>query len=297
MSDTIIHIGYPKTATTWFIRKFYPNIKNAGIVYYDDIKFNINHGQEFFKINFRNEILEKEKLVIVTHAFAGLVNLHWEQGRYREFFLKNLKNEFPSASVIIFIRNQLDFIASVYSSYLKRGGSYKIDELFSEKNTNSGSFFSFEYLEYDKLIKTYKEHFGAEKVFVYIYEELLEDNICFLKQFVNEFHFDVNVDDLSFVKSNEKLRKGLISLVRKTNSWKKDGAKPKFNTVNLPFLDIVINNNLEKFNRCKIWGDKLSSELMLGKELSGYIREYYKESNQNLMKCYKLDIAKFNYPL
>ena len=298
MPETIIHIGYPKTATTWFIRKFYPNIRNADTIYYDNIKFDITPGNEVFEINYEKTLPEKEKLIIVTHAFAGLVNLYWENGKYRELFLKNLKNLYPGSSIVLFIRNQFDFMASIYSSYLKKGGSYTIQELFSEKFTSDGKFFSFEYLKYDKLIKMYQEQFGKDKVHVYVYEEFLESNDTFLKDYIHLFGLDIDLNDLSFVKSNEKLRKGLISLVRATNSFIKNGAKPKYNFFNIPITYSIINDHIDKLNQFKIWGKKLDSKNMLGDELTAFVDEYYKESNHDLINSYDLQsIKRFNYPL
>lgn len=298
MQKTILHIGYPKTATTWFIRQFYPAVKNASVIYADDVEYDLANGHDIFKINADKINTNKALQILIAHKFCGFVEGMWEDGIYRPFFLKHLKRTFPDASIIIFIRNQLDFVPSLYSSYLRRGGTYKLKELFSPDKPVDKNFFSYEFLNYPEFIKLYQVHFGIENVHLFVYEDFLENNLKFLESFCQQFTFEVDLKNLRFLKSNEKLRKGLTSFVRHSNMLISQGKGPKNNIINFPFVYSLINKNLDNMNKYSIWGKKPDRDKMLGEELKSYINEYFKESNNELINCFGLhSIKKHDYPL
>ncbi len=298
MKKTIIHIGYPKTATTWFINRFYPKVKNADVIYYNDISFELTNNKEYFTIAFNKEQNKKEQQIVATHIFSGLVNGNWKNGEYRPFFLKHLKCLFPEATIILFIRNQLEFIPSLYSSYLKRGCTFKINKLFNTESVTNNNTIHFEFLNYPKLIRLYQEQFGKENVHVYVYEELLENNKLFLQKYITKYGFDIDINELSFSKSNEKLRSGLASFVRHTNKLISRGPNPKENIINLPFIYSLVNKNIDKLNKFSIWGKKINSDKLLGEKFASEIWEYYKESNNELINNFEIEsIKKYGYPL
>ncbi len=298
MKKTIIHIGYPKTATTWLISHFYPKVNNATVIYYDDILFDITEGKKYFNINSDKLQNSKELQIIATHIFTGLVNGNWKNGEYRPFFLKHLKNLFPDATIIVFIRNQLDFIPSLYSSYLKRGCTFKIDKLFNSDIVTNGSTINFEFLNYYKLIQLYQEQFGKSNVHVFVYEEFLENNRFFLQIYIKRFGFDIDINDLSFAKSNEKLRSGLASFVRHTNMLISQGPQPKNNIINLPWIYTLINSRIDKLNKYPVWGKKINRDKLLGEKLTSEISEYYKESNKQLIDNFGVKlIQKYGYAI
>jgi hypothetical protein len=298
MSKTIIQIGYPKTATTWFNNYFFPKISNANVIFYDNISFDISENNERFEIVNFHPPVEKELLLVATNSFAGLVKGRWENGKYRFLFIKNLKERFPDAEIVVFLRNQLDFLASLYSSYLKRGGTYKIEDLFSAEHLADGKFFSYEYLNYYKLIKLYQEHFGENKIHVFIYEEFLENNQVFLKNYSEQLGYDVDLENLFYRKANEKLRKGLASFVRHSNMLLKSGPVPKKNIIDIPWIYKLINNRIDSMNSCVLWGNKVERDKVLGTKLAAIIYEFCKESNNQLVEQFGLEsLKKFGYPL
>jgi hypothetical protein len=298
MAKVILHIGYPKTATKWFLGNFYPNVKNAGIIYNENLYYDTTPGKEFFEVKPDEHYIEKELKIIATHALSGFVNGKWEHGIYRQFFLKQLKEKYPDASVIIFIRNQLEFIPSMYSSYLKRGGTASIAEVFSISSENTGEFFSYEFLDYHKTISQFQNVFGKQNVYIFIYEDFLENNTEFMKNFTSIFGMSIDLKCLSNRKKNIKLRRGLISLLRKTNLLFQKGLSPKKNIVNWPWVYTLFNKNIDIINEWRIWGQKPKSSEMLGNEMSDFIIDYYRESNRKLIEDFNLkSIEKYKYTL
>jgi hypothetical protein len=298
LPKTIIHIGYPKTATTWFIKQFYPKVKNASVIYYDDISFDMTEGQAYFNIKPDKLNTAKELQIIMTHIFSGLVNGSWENGKYRFFFVEHLKKMFPDATIVLFIRNQFDLITSLYSSYLKRGCTFKIDKLFTEDLMAKGNTVHYEFLDYLNLICLYQENFGKDRVRVYVYEDLLKDNTVFLKNYISHFGLDIDINNIVFTKSNEKLRSGLASFVRHTNMLISRGPQPKKNIMNLPWIYSLINKQIDQLNKYAIWGRKINNESIMGEKLVSDIQEYYKVSNKKLMDDFGLgSIQEYGYPL
>ncbi len=298
MSKVILHIGYPKTATKWFLGNFYPYVKNAGIIYNENLFYDMTPGKEYFEVRPDERYVERELKIIATHALSGFGEGKLKIGTFRPFFLRHLKIQFPEATIIIFIRNQYEFLSSLYSSYLKRGGTEKIDTFYKLNSNNDGDFFSFDYLNYAKAIKEYQDCFGAENVHVFLYEEFLEDNFRFLHEFVSKFDMSIDMDNISYQKKNEKLRIGLISLLQKSNKFFSKGLQPKKNYLNFPWIYTHLNLNVDKLNQYSIFGKKFSSKEMLSNNLKLFIHDYYKTSNQELINQFGLEAIKgYGYPL
>jgi len=299
MTQTIIHIGYLKTATSWFTDFFYPYVKNANVSYSDNIFYDINVHSPFLNIVHDKPLPAKELHIIIAHKFVGIENFKWNHGVYRQFFIQQLKQNYPDAKIVIFIRNQVDFLASVYSSYLTHGGTYTFKELFKQGKLGDGTMFAFEYIDYYKLIKLYQEAFGENNVHVFVFEEFMKNNMAFLSSFKNMFNLDINLQQLNYDRYNETLRIGLARFIKISNYFIQKGVQPKKNYFNMPFLfKWMTKKNIIAINRFRIWGRKLNKEEVLGVELIEFMKDYYKESNQKLIDELGIkSIADYNYPL
>ncbi len=297
--STLIHIGYPKTATSWFKNYFYPHIKNTNTIYADNIVYDLEGDNKEIEIIKNNSISNKEHTIIVSHKFSGLVDFRWEDGKYRKYFAPQLKKSFPDANIIVFLRGQTDFLASSYSSYLTHGGTYTFRKLYKIGQLTNGQMFALEYLDYNKLIDQYIELFGADNVHIFLYEDFLADKQGFLQQYKKQFNFEINTSNISLKKYNTKLRKGFAAFLRFSNMFSKKGVKPKKYIFNVPFLFAWLNSKSAiKINKYKIWGGFLDNFKILGADLISEINEYYKVSNNKLLK-YKAcqSIKKYEYPL
>ncbi len=294
--STIIHIGYPKTATTWFKKYFYPYVANATTVSSDNIDF--KQGSKIRIINLPETDIKRHR-IIVSHKFSGLVDFRWENGKYRKYFAPELKKSFPEAKIVIFLRNQTDFLSSAYSSYLTHGGTYTFKNMYNAGKLIDGQMFSFEYLDYNAIIEQYSKYFGKNNVYVFLYEDFLADKKQFIENYIKIFNLDIDINAVSLQKYNTKLRKGLAAFIRFSNMFSLKGVKPKKYLINAPFLFSWLDNKLIiKINKMKIWGGFLDNETVLGKELIEKIYEYYKQPNRELLKYESCkSIKKYGYPL
>ena len=154
----ILHIGMPKTGTTWFQNIFYPNINNYTYINRNIIsKLFISPRAFDFKSDFVANEIEKvankvNPFIICEEVLSGAM----QSGALHGFMTKEnayrLHETFPEAQIIIFIREQKSIIASMYQQYIKIGGNYSIDEYLYHYRLHPlrTPLFEFDFLNYHK---------------------------------------------------------------------------------------------------------------------------------------------------
>src|SRR3989339_295042 len=108
MSKPIIHIGFPKTATTWLQKEFFPNVANINFVQREDIIEKILRPNTF-EIDFastKNYFKNKKRTVICDEILVGGLDACFGNGAFIKETGMRLKQIFDEAEIIIFIRNQ-----------------------------------------------------------------------------------------------------------------------------------------------------------------------------------------------
>jgi len=305
MIEPIIHIGYPKTATSWLQMEFFPKIKNIMVV----------NRQEIFR-----KIIEPEDLIInyaeirewINRNYGGkvLLSAHGFIGTNHSFGIRNylirenatrLKNIFPEAKIIIFIRNQPDIIASTYLQYLKAGGTYSATKFLKTKRfykLNDIVFFYYSYFEYHKIIEFYKSMFGKLNIYVYLFEEFLNNPEHFIEILANDFNFIYDKSTIDFSIINKRYRKQLVTLIKIRNLFTEKNIINKHHLIHIPANFELTRNIFGKLNKYKIFGKYPSAIEVLGKSNYDQIYEHYIESNKILIERHNLSkIINYNYPL
>lgn len=295
----ILHIGYPKTATIWFRKNFYPVISNIdyierGIIrpllmYPDDKQFDISYIQCFLKENY------SKRMVICEEDFTDN-NLDIT----RKYAVR-LKTVFPGATIVLFVRQQLNMIVSLYSRYLLgRKGTLSINTYvdISSAGTINREPFNFHFLEYLNVLNIYVELFGKENVYVYLYEDFAQEPTEFLKKFILQFNFDVNSDNLNLRKRNVCIKKNLIPATRLFNYISKKKITSTFYLTDIPgWYNFTKKILITKANRYDGFGI-VDPRKLPGKKNVDFIENYYKTSNRKLLEAFDLaDMERFGYAL
>ena len=154
-NQIIIHIGYPKTGTTWLQNSLFPKIKNYTCVERDFIlkelilinafEFNEQKAQQVFYNQYGND----KNVIISLEGFVGTTYSSDLNGFYSKEVAIRLKKVFPEAKIMIGIRNQLTIIPSTYLQYIRGGGTHNVKNyLFHQfyNEINGMCLFSFRYL-------------------------------------------------------------------------------------------------------------------------------------------------------
>lgn len=231
----LLHIGMPRTASTFFQNEVFPNLKE-----FKHLGVNQTHySQAFQRLLYQDEsryveaevnealgLSEAENLVISNELFVGQSLFMVSTNRTRN--AQRLKKLFPNAEIVLFLRNQADFLESLYSIGVYSGHTVKPHEFIRFDNEPSDStnpmyptFTSSEQTEqyfYSSLLRIYQSLF--DKVHVFLYEDFTADPNKFIQQFCSELNLSL-LEDIDFDKrSNSSLSARQLEYLRKTNSLK-----------------------------------------------------------------------------
>jgi hypothetical protein len=304
--NPIIHIGYPKTATTWFQRNFYPRVEQVFLPHHNLVKkniispFDLQYSSEKYSAEFK-DAGGSRRMIICEENLIGSLQNGGMQGYHTKETANRLKLLFPKAEIVIFIRNQPEMITSAYIQYVKGGGNYSLNKYLFDKQydySNSRMLFSFDFFKYHEVIGLYQSLFGKENVHVFFYEEFAENNREFVRSFAEKFSLKLTQDNLDYRFQNIRLRKGIIPLARFTNSFSKRPVIHKYYFMHVPFWYLQNKKMLLFLNKFKIFGKQPTAREILGKKIFSYINDYYRESNRMLFEKFNLKkLSDYNYPL
>jgi len=156
VGDVIVHVGLHKTGTTFLQQMVFPKLMGVnfvnltGTVRYDILGVDVKPG-----IN----LISREGLS--GHPFEPDRALYFE----RDVIARNLKKVFPSARIIVGVRDKDAWVKSLYKQYfkMKPGGTFNgFMKVFDKR-----------YLDFEGYISLLESLFSD--VYVYHYENLKDD--------------------------------------------------------------------------------------------------------------------------
>ncbi|MEM7550839.1 MAG: sulfotransferase domain-containing protein [Bacteroidota bacterium] len=281
-----IHIGYPKTATTYLQNNVFNAIEGCNFMGFNELCQNGLIDLTFRKessldYNHLAKIFDSEKDYIIS--YEGFVGIFLNGSVISDFIPNRIKKVVEKPRILITIRNQKDMFKSLYIQYVISGGTLKASDFYASKPPQM-IFFDWDFLNYTPLINKYKKAFGADNVFIVPYELLKKNHGLFINE-INKFIDDKIVltekDNSKVV--NRSLGKTALSILRMSNnmvsSYVSDNAivPPK----------IMTNKGL-KYYIHSLFARKpfkyLDPKFELKEELIGDINNYYKASNLLLQK-------------
>lgn len=307
MNSPIVHIGYHKTATSWFQKAFYPFVKNASYIDRKRVK-------ELFlnptALRFDPEKVQKEfspvaRPIICEEDLCG----YFENSGLLEALSKEvasrIKGVFPKAQIVIFIRNQLEMIRASYMQYLRTGGSCSIRKfLFPysyhrklRKRTYNYPLFTLDHLCYQYLIRHYQNLFGNKNVHVFCYEDFSKNPKEFAKKFAQIFDLEVDLEELDFSYYNYSLGKNTLYLAKLLGPFTHWNLPGRFQILPAIPKGVTKKYILPAFNKLFIAGKPTSTRELLGEKLYNELYEYFLEENEELAKETGLPLEEFGYPI
>ena len=170
MHPPIIHIGYHKTATSWFQKSFYRLVGNAVYLDRKRVRYAFMNTTAFM---FDPDKV-KENLRVNGRPILCEENLcgHYDNGGLLEALSKDMAYRlhavYPDGQIIIFIRNQIDMIRATYLQYVRTGGTrslrrflfpYENDSIYAARWYKK-PMLTLDHFAYQHLIRHYRETFG-----------------------------------------------------------------------------------------------------------------------------------------
>ncbi|MEO1435237.1 MAG: hypothetical protein AAFV80_06840 [Bacteroidota bacterium] len=297
-----LHVGLHKTGSGFWQQQVFPFLE--GVHYVDRETIHQNDG--FNKLMLADDSLydpaeaqdfvdglPDQPLLFSSESLSGKPQFY--HAINRSMIARRLKDLFPNATIILFLRGQQEILWSMYNQYIKgrRDAAGRIEDFlwfpnkqeidkayFGRKTTkykvyydSSGFKLHLDVFKYKALIDVYQSLF--DKVEVFLYEDFVQDPESVLERMLNimEAHLSEG-KTISFAKrENMGWSEQDISLKRRMNA-----------------LKIPVHEPGERSHRSWLfWLGKLipAKYPHLPKDYITYVTEgYYEESNRALLEAY-----------
>ena len=312
--NLIIHVGLPKTGTSFLQSKIFPNLEkiyHSGNgdpnVYSTPLAclMNLNHiyrkkNLSFDFVSEKNKInnfiqnLDCEKILFSSEGLTG-------SNRYdclNNIFNTNiLKMIFPEAKIIFMFRNQSNWLESIYNQrVIKEKKNIKINNYLGYKNSTfvKGKYLHIEAFNWLNIYENYVKNFESENVLALPYELMKEDMNLFLSKFyefseIEPYHpkviEDVNPKENVFIAEVNLLLRFYLNSIEyiKVDKIKK-----------------IIRQNDKGFKKLlekiKIFNLKIDySKEILTLEQREKILKIHEESNKKLSELINIDLGQYGY--
>jgi len=293
MTRPLVHIGYHKTATTWFQRHVYPRVEGRRYVPQPVTRRALlaPHALHFDAGMARRQLGgDTRGIILCEENLSGALHNGGLAGCLSKDVAGRIRATLPDARIIIFVRRQVDAIASAYVQYVKGGGTHGVERyLFGRDFLGPNApehdevpRFQFEHFAYDRLIGLYDELFGPGNVHVYRYEDLRADPCGFITAFMAEHRMSAPTDDIDFGPANRGLSLPLLHAVRLANRCTARAVADKSYVVHLPYWYKISRRLMRMAAAGPFAGRAASAETLFSPALRAEIDRRFRASNTKL---------------
>lgn len=289
----IVHIGYHKTASTWFQKVFYPSVSNLCYVdrkkvlqaFYSDTAFTFDVDKARSLLCGSN--INNKSLILCEESLSGSPHNGGLNGLLSKEIACRIKQVMPDSRIVVFVRNQIDMIASAYRQYVKEGGTFSVDAYLHPYEFYKGFMpekfpcFTFEHFRYVDLIKFYIDLFGRENVHVFLYEDLRKDNELFIEKFIEELRLDIakTHKQVQKQKPNPSYSDLQLAVGRFLNLFTYKDTPYKRYLFRIEKTYPKLLGLQKRIGRIPFINHFSSSAQLLGEKNLHFIKQYYEKSN------------------
>lgn len=296
----LIHMGYPKTASTYLQTRFLNNAE-AGLMTcgeWWEIYRRLNRPNPLWYD--RQAVQDHLEPLIADAKTRGLTPVithellvgHPAGGGYEAAEVgRRIRDLWPEATLLIVIREQRSILYSIYAEYVRNGGPLSLEEYLEPAGGDRQPVFDFRYLEFDRLIGFLRGLFGAERVHAMPFELFAGDPLAFC----NSILALVGRPPLKSVPT-EVVRAALtapsIPLRQFLNRWFLRDRNNHHAPFSFPFL-ARLGDQLDRR-----WpaGVIRRHQAILAGRIERFVGDRYAASNRRTSRQIGLDLAAFGYP-
>jgi hypothetical protein len=287
----IIHIGYPRTATTWFQNQLFPLVQNYTFLPRSILLETLFvSNPENYKKDWIKNIPENSNPILISDEMicgkirAGSINLI-----LLKEYAQRIKETFDNPRIVLFLRRQPDIIYSFYNLYIKKGGTFSFSRFIRQDLClQETMLFSIEFFRYTTILNILEKEFGRQNIRIYLYEEFAETPKIFIRQFCADLDLQIDPDRIKFSRENSGYTTTQRAAKRFANRFANQGIPFKQYYINLPFAYKILHNVTSV-------GSIMPENYL--KQIEPYM-DGFARSNQLIMQDYQLwQMKKYNYPL
>jgi hypothetical protein len=303
----IVHIGFHKTATTWFQKQIYPRAESHRwiprplarkvLLEPDGLGFDASVARRMLY-----DPQDPRPVAMCEENFSGYIHNGGLHGLLAPEMARRIKATLPDALIVIMIRSQPEVIAASYVQYVRGGGTYGPRRYLFASRYCLGAFrhpykaprFAFGHFEYDRLVAYYDSLFGPENVLVLPYEALRYDPQGFLAQFLARTGLRLDAETVDRAPSNRSFGALTVWAGRGLGLFTARSVVDKYYILGIPgFYELrrVILKLLCRIDR------RGAGPAILGGRILVHIRSHYAASNRRLARLRPLDLENMGYPM
>lgn len=302
----VFHLGFHKTGSSWLQSVYFQDhpeivlLNNyqqpwndpflSYLITTQETHFDVDQCRQAFDLlreNVQSKNNDERLLMVSAERLSG----HPYSGGYdRAQILKRLKAAFPSAQVLLVIRNQLDAIASVYKQLVAEGCTASLDALLLEDRWKTCGF-SRSYWDYFEYVDLARKIFGSDGVKVLCYEQMRSDMNGFLRKLCDDLKISYFQTEESGKIVNPSLPDRSINLLRRMNHLRQSELNPQ------PAIKLNIAHRWIYDRIVKIGGSVPANWKMSALPQKDNLTEHFAKNNKLLMQILDHDLAKYGYPL
>lgn len=215
--EVVLHVGYPKTASTWLQETVFSNPESGfaypwGVSncrarttaafltvnsYCDDVKW----ARSFFEEGLQECAGRPRVPIISDEILCGdpTVRINNYTGRY---MADRIHAAFPSAKILIGVREQKSIALSFYREYLLGCGVFPLEVFIGRGDEPLGytPILYPEYLEYDRAVSYYQKLYGKDNVLVLPMERLSRDPAAYVRSILDFCQCAGKIEEFSEAK-------------------------------------------------------------------------------------------------
>lgn len=306
MSVPVVHIGYHKTATTWFQNVLFPLAVSHDFVprKVTEQAFLAPPGMHFDAAAARAVlgIADRARPVLLSEEnLSGYLHNGGLHGLVAPEMARRIHAALPDARVIVFIRNQIDILRASYAQYVSGGGTWGQARYFDSASRVRGALtrawkapvFEFEHFEFDRLIAIYDALFGADRVHVYPYE-WLADREALIARMEADLGLAFSARPPAGRRANPSLGSAAMGVVRFANLFTRQSVVNKSWLIDLPGGQ-VLRHAAKRAARHIPFANRTPARLPAA--VRDKAQYFYADSNRRLLTLRDLPLAELGYPL